>query len=185
MLLQGYIMENISSENQDMSNFFRQVTSFVAPVFLCIIIPYMIVASEHPSLEESIFNPEPVLLAIGLAIFLVGLVGFILSVRMIIQIGNGTIMPWDPTRKLVTGSMYSYVRNPMILSVILVVLGEAFLFASFWIGAMAVFFYLLNTVYFVFSEEPGLEKRFGEEYLEYKRNVPRWIPRLRPWKPGT
>jgi protein-S-isoprenylcysteine O-methyltransferase Ste14 len=73
----------------------------------------------------------------------------------------------------------------MILSVILVVLGEAFLFASIWIGAMAVFFYLLNTVYFVFSEEPGLEKRFGEEYLEYKRNVPRWIPRLRPWKPGT
>ena len=33
------------------------------------------------------------------------------------------------------------------------------------------------------SEEPGLEKRFGAEYVEYKRNVPRWIPRLKPWRP--
>jgi protein-S-isoprenylcysteine O-methyltransferase Ste14 len=39
----------------------------------------------------------------------------------------------------------------------------------------------VNHVYFITSEEPGLYKRFGDEYLEYKKNVPRWIPRLTPW----
>ncbi len=50
---------------------------------------------------------------------------FITCVRMFILIGQGTIMPWDPTRKLITGSLYGRVRNPMILSVIIIVAGEA------------------------------------------------------------
>jgi protein-S-isoprenylcysteine O-methyltransferase Ste14 len=49
--------------------------------------------------------------------------------------------------------------------------------------AWAILVFIINTVYFIFSEEPGLQKRFGEEYVEYKKNVPRWIPRLKPWKP--
>jgi len=102
---------------------------------------------------------------------------------MFILIGNGTIMPWDPTRKLVTGSLYAYMRNPMILSVLIILAGEAVAFASVWIALLALLFFAINTVYFIFSEEPGLERRFGEEYREYKRNVPMWLPRLRPWKP--
>jgi protein-S-isoprenylcysteine O-methyltransferase Ste14 len=58
------------------------------------------------------------------------------------------------------------------------------LFASYGIALLAIFFFVLNTVYFIFSEEPGLERRFGSEYNEYKKNVPRWIPRLKPWRPG-
>jgi protein-S-isoprenylcysteine O-methyltransferase Ste14 len=71
----------------------------------------------------------------------------------------------------------------MILSVIIMVIGEAMLFESFWIALLAILFFVINTIYFIFSEEPGLEKRFGAEYSEYKKNVPRWVPRLRPWKP--
>lgn len=167
-----------------MNNFFRQLSSFAAPVIFCIVIPYMIVASAHPRLERSIFNPSLGLAILGLVILLIGLVGFILTVRMLIRIGNGTIMPWDPTHRLVTGSLYAYVRNPMILSVITIVAGEALLLGSVWMAVLAIVFCAINTVYFVFSEEPGLERRFGEEYLEYKRNVPRWIPRLTPWRPG-
>jgi protein-S-isoprenylcysteine O-methyltransferase Ste14 len=98
--------------------------------------------------------------------------------------GKGTIMPWDPSHRLVVAGIYQYVRNPMILSVIMIVAGEALLFASIWLGLVALIFFAINHVYFILSEEPGLEKRFGEEYMEYKKNVPRWIPRLRPWKPG-
>ena len=50
------------------------------------------------------------------------------------------------------------------------------------VGLWAVGFFLVNHVYFLFSEEPGLEKRFGEGYRAYRANVPRWIPRLRPWQ---
>ena len=97
---------------------------------------------------------------------------------MIILIGNGTIMPWDPTRKLVVAGDYRYVRNPMILSVITIEVGEALLFASIWLGLIALLFFAINHVYY-FSEEPGLEKRFGQEYLVYKNNVPRWFPRIK------
>lgn len=94
-------------------------------------------------------------------------------------------MPWDPTRNLITGSLYGHVRNPMILSLMIILVGEAILFVSYGITLWALLNLVINNVYFIFSEEPGLSKRFGEEYVEYKRNVPRWIPRLKPWQPTS
>jgi protein-S-isoprenylcysteine O-methyltransferase Ste14 len=106
-----------------------------------------------------------------------------LTVRMFIRIGKGTLAPWHPTRKLVTGSLYGYVRNPMILGVWTVLIGESIVFRSWNILIWAGCFFIINTIYFILSEEPGLKKRFGAEYEEYKRNVPRWIPRRTAWKP--
>ncbi len=70
----------------------------------------------------------------------------------------------------------------MISSVLGVLLGEAIFFGSWTILAWFLVAFVVNHLYFIFSEEPGLVKRFGEEYEAYKKNVPRWIPRLRPWK---
>jgi protein-S-isoprenylcysteine O-methyltransferase Ste14 len=106
------------------------------------------------------------------------------TILTFIRIGRGTLAPWSPTRKLVVGGMYAYVRNPMILGVITVLVGESLMLSSVGILTWAILVFLINTVYFVFSEEPGLEKRFGEEYREYKRDVPRWIPRRKPWRPA-
>jgi len=165
-----------------MKNTLRHLSSFIAPVVVCLLLPYLILRSEQgsplPRVAISIS-----LFILGLVFCLVGLVLFITCVRMFILIGQGTIMPWDPTRKLITGSLYGRVRNPMILSVIIIAVGEAALFASVGIALLALFFFFMNTIYFIFSEEPGLEKRFGVEYIEYKKNVPRWIPRLKPWRP--
>jgi protein-S-isoprenylcysteine O-methyltransferase Ste14 len=72
----------------------------------------------------------------------------------------------------------------MISSVLLIVLGESLVLASLWLAGLAGLFFAINTLYFIFSEEPGLEKRFGSEYREYKKNVPRWLPRRTPWRPG-
>jgi protein-S-isoprenylcysteine O-methyltransferase Ste14 len=70
----------------------------------------------------------------------------------------------------------------MITGVIGMVAGEALFFGSTAIGILATIFFAINHVYFIYSEEPGLEIRFGESYREYKRNVPRWIPRTKPYK---
>lgn len=94
------------------------------------------------------------------------------------NIGRGTIMPWDPTRKLVAVGPYQYMRNPMISGVLAMLAGEALFFGSLAIGILAAIFFVVNHAYFIYSEEPGLEKRFGESYREYRRNAPRWIPRL-------
>ncbi len=69
------------------------------------------------------------------------------------------------------------------MAVILMILAEAAALNSPALIGWAGFFFFLNTVYFVFVEEPGLERRFGESYLRYKATVPRWIPKLRPYEP--
>jgi protein-S-isoprenylcysteine O-methyltransferase Ste14 len=118
-----------------------------------------------------------VLLLIGL-----GLLLMVATIRLFVTVGKGTLAPWNPTRRLVVRGVYRHVRNPMISGVFLVLLGEAVLAASLRLFCWFVVFIIANTVYIPLAEEPGLVKRFGEEYEVYRRNVPRWVPRLRPWE---
>jgi protein-S-isoprenylcysteine O-methyltransferase Ste14 len=121
--------------------------------------------------------------AIGAIVIAAGLALFVRTVALFVAIGRGTLAPWDPTRRLVVEGPYRYVRNPMITAVLTILAGEALLLGS---PAIAIEFgvvFAINAVYFPLSEEPGLRRRFGAEYDEYARNVPRWIPRLRPWSP--
>ncbi|MDF9750219.1 isoprenylcysteine carboxylmethyltransferase family protein [Arthrobacter sp. ES3-54] len=97
--------------------------------------------------------------------------------------GIGTPAPFAPPKKLVVGGLYRYVRNPMYVSVAAAIagqgllLGQPKLFVALGIGAVQV-------VAFVrLYEEPALTRKFGPAYEEYRRNVPRWLPRLRPWRP--
>lgn len=120
---------------------------------------------------------------LGIAIFLAGLLLAVSTIRLFSKLGNGTLAPWDPTSKMIITGPYAYVRNPMITGIVLMLIGEALMFASWAIGIWTVVFLIINMIYFVLSEEPGLRKRFGKEYEEYCRNVPRYIPRLTPWKP--
>ena len=98
-----------------------------------------------------------------------------------LHIGKGTLAPWDPTQKLVVRGPYRYVRTPMISGVVAVLLAEAILFGSTALLIFFAFATVLNMIYMPLSEEPGLLKRFGEEYTVYKQHVPRWVPRLKPW----
>jgi protein-S-isoprenylcysteine O-methyltransferase Ste14 len=111
-----------------------------------------------------------------------GLFGW--CVNLFARVGQGTLAPWDPTRRLVAVGPYQYVRNPMISGVALMLIGQSLFWGSWIIGLWAGIFILINQAYFVFSEEPGLERRFGESYRLYQASVPRWVPRIRPWKGG-
>ena len=119
--------------------------------------------------------------AIGALVLAAGLALFAWTVELFVQIGRGTLAPWDATRHLVVKGPYRYVRNPMITAVLTILLGEALTLGNPWIAVEAAVFFAINAVYFPLSEEPGLRQRFGDEYDEYAKNVPRWIPRLRPW----
>lgn len=124
----------------------------------------------------------PVLL--GAALIAAGFGLWLWTVRLFARLGGGTLAPWDPPRTLVVEGPYRHLRNPMITAVLAVLAGEAALFGSLplliWFGL----FFALNYVGFRTYEEPGLERRFGEEYRTYKRNVPRWLPRRTPWAPA-
>jgi protein-S-isoprenylcysteine O-methyltransferase Ste14 len=71
----------------------------------------------------------------------------------------------------------------MIVGVLAVILGQAVLFGSLGILVWGAAFLAVNAVWFPLVEEPGLRDRFGEDYEDYRRNVPRWLPRPTPWTP--
>lgn len=104
------------------------------------------------------------------------------TVRLFTRFGEGTPAPWDPPRRLVVRGPYRHVRNPMIVSVIAMLIAESLIFASWPLAAWMATFFLINALYFPLSEEKGLENRFGEDYRLYRENVPRWLPRLTPWR---
>jgi protein-S-isoprenylcysteine O-methyltransferase Ste14 len=115
----------------------------------------------------------------GAVLIVVGVALFSWCVSLFARVGQGTLAPWDPTRKLVAIGPYRFVRNPMISGVALLLIGQALLWGSWVVGLWAFVFITINHIYFVLSEEPGMEERFGEPYRKYKANVPRWVPRLR------
>ena len=120
----------------------------------------------------------------GAALVAFGFALWAWTVRLLARIGQGTLAAWDATRHLVVAGPYGYVRNPMITAVLVVLLGEAVLFGSPWLLIWFAAFLAIKCVHFLMYEESGLERRFGEEYRLYKRNVPRWIPRRTPWAPS-
>lgn len=94
---------------------------------------------------------------------------------------DGTPAPPAPTAHLVVVGPYRYVRNPMYEAVLAIILGQALLFAS-WATVLYAGVVLLAVLLFVRSyEEATLEREYGDEYREYRRNVRGWLPRLRPW----
>lgn len=115
--------------------------------------------------------------ALGAIVLLAGILLFAWCVSLFARVGRGTLAPWDPTQRLVAVGPYRYVRNPMISGVTAVLAGEVLLTGSRILAMWLVVFVLLNYVYFVLVEEPGLERRFGVPYREYTARVPRWIPR--------
>ena len=106
------------------------------------------------------------------------------TVTLFTRYGEGTPAPWEPPRNLVIRGPYRHVRNPMITGVLFLLFAEAMLLGSWPLLAWMGVFFLGNAVYFPLVEEKGLERRFGQAYLEYKRHVPRWLPRRQPWIPG-
>ena len=127
-----------------------------------------------PAAAEPRFWIGAVLAAAGFAVA-------VWTVRLFATAGEGTPAPWAPPTKLVVRGPYRHVRNPMLSSVNVMLAAESLLFGSWYLAGWMVVFVLLNTTYFIRSEEPVLERRFGESYRRYKANVPRWIPRWRRW----
>ena len=162
----------------------RHVLSILLlPFLVVVIVPYLLLTTfanidtrwGNCSLSLWLFR------AAGAVSLICGLMLFGWCVSLFARVGKGTLAPWDPTRNLVAKGPYRFIRNPMIIGVALMLLGQALLWGSWVVGAWACVFVFINHVYFLLSEEPGLEKRFGEVYRVYKTNVPRWVPRLRPW----
>lgn len=117
-----------------------------------------------------------VVVAAGVAVVIAAFAQFVIE-------GRGTPIPTEPTESLVVGGLYRWVRNPMYVSVALVIGGQALLFED--LGALVLCVVTLATtwLFVVTYEQPTLRRRYGAQYATYCDNVPGWYPRLTPWRP--
>ena len=148
----------------------------VAPGIVAGYVPWRITGWHMgvPLLGTSSFRLVGVLLiAAGLPVLLDSLTRFALH-------GLGTAAPVFPTRHLVVSGLYQYVRNPMYVAVVSLILGQGLFLGSVRVLEYGVAVWVGFSLFVLLYEEPTLRKSYGLEYEEFCANVPRWIPHLRP-----
>lgn len=149
----------------------------IAPGTVAGVVPWLITQwrfGEGASLGVSIVGG--VLIALSLALLIECFARFAIK-------GAGTPAPIAPTQTLVVSGAYARVRNPMYVAVTGLIFGQALLFASAALIAYAIGIWLAFLMFVVYREEPRLRHDFPNDYAAYFENVPRWRPRLSPWRP--
>lgn len=152
--------------SRDGARFARALIAFlVLPGVVAVAVPLTWLRAEHARLAHPL----------GCAPLAAGVVGLLWCVRDFYVRGKGTLAPWAPPRHLVVVGLYRWTRNPMYVSVGLILLGWAVTFASrgllLYTAAVVVAFHLRV----VFGEEPWLARTHGARWQEYARDVPRWL----------
>lgn len=120
-------------------------------------------------------GPESPGRAVGLVPLTAGILLLLWCVREFYVAGRGTLAPWSPPRNLVVTGLYRFSRNPMYLAVMSILLGWAIVFHSWPLAIYALAVGVAFHLRIVFGEEPWLARTFGEQWLRYKAEVPRWL----------
>lgn len=153
----------------------------VAPGTVAGLVPWLISGwSMYPP-----FLGLEYLRAVGVALIAAGLVPLIDSFRRFAVEGLGTPAPIAPTQHLIVTGFYRHVRNPMYVGVVSAALGQSFLFGSAPLLVYAAAVWLGFHLFVTFYEEPTLARQFGASYDEFSNHVPRWLPRLTPWRASS
>lgn len=166
--------------NTNLAKIFNTLFLFLRSLFwtvlmpgtVTIYIPYLIVTRWSPAAITRLGAAQ----LLSLIPILLGAAILLHCIRSFAVIGRGTLSPLDAPRLLVIKGLYRYIRNPMYVGVILILLGEALLFESLVLLEYAAGCFVLFNLMIMLYEEPALRSRFGESYLRYCRAVGRWLP---------
>jgi protein-S-isoprenylcysteine O-methyltransferase Ste14 len=148
------------------------------PFVVVCVVPAVILAFT----KFNIVNIFSLTFFVAVLFLAIGLFFALWTMKLFWHKGNGTPAPWAPPENLVIEGPYKYTRNPMITSVFFMLIAECLYFMSAGIFVWILIFLIINSIYLPLYEEKQLEKRFGEEYIKYKKAVPMWLPKLTPYK---
>jgi protein-S-isoprenylcysteine O-methyltransferase Ste14 len=137
------------------------------------VVPWLLTAWQGRS-------PWPLQVA-GVLLLSAGAIVLLVAFARFVVEGVGTPAPIAPTEHLVVGGLYRYVRNPMYLVVGATLVGQALLFEQLILLAYTALFAGTVAVFVHLYEQPALAARYGDRYEAYRRAVPAWWPRRRPW----
>ena len=124
--------------------------------------------------------PVPVRV-LGVVLIGAGLAVIVAAFARFAREGRGTPAPVAPPPRLVVGGAYRHVRNPMYVATAAVIAGEGLLLGQPVLLAAAAVYVAALSLLVRLHEEPAMRARFGAQYDAYRRAVPGWLPRLRPW----
>lgn len=158
------------------------ISVLIAPATMTIFIPALIIwltGAQPPDLNT---GAGWLCAIVGGALIAFGLWFLVWTVILFDRIGKGALAIGSPVNLVVEGP-YRHVRNPMMTAVFCIQLGTALALASPWLYGWFALFCTLVAIAIPVFEEPHLRKRFGADYDDFRRNVPRWIPRLTAWVP--
>jgi protein-S-isoprenylcysteine O-methyltransferase Ste14 len=151
----------------------------VAPGTVAGLVPWLITRWHLPDVGAG----WRLVQVVGVALILAGAIPPVHAFIQFVKAG-GTPMPIAPTRHLVVSGFNRYIRNPMYFGLLLVIIGQAMLLRSLGLVVYAAAVWATTASFVRWYEEPTLTRQYGEEYLTYRRNVPAWWPRRRPWTPA-
>ena len=152
----------------------------LAPGTIAGLIPYGITSW---TMQPRLFGWQPIQW-IGIALIAIGLAILVESFARFVVKGFGTPAPIAPPKHLVVSGLYRHVRNPMYVGVVAAVLGQALLLGDMRLVWYAAIVWIAFHLFVLLYEEPTLRVTFGDEYERFCANVPRWFPRLTPWRAG-
>jgi protein-S-isoprenylcysteine O-methyltransferase Ste14 len=144
------------------------------PGLMGVLVPYWLTGWDSA-------DPPAGLTVVGVVALLAGLAVLAHTVSRFVVEGLGTPAPVAPTQNLVVGGLYRFVRNPMYVAVILIILGQAAILGRAELVAYAAVFWAIVATFVRLYEEPTLAERYGVQYAAYRRAVRAWWPRLTPW----
>ncbi len=147
----------------------------LAPGVVAGLVPWLLTHWETGPMPAALRVLGAVLIAGGLPVLAHAFLRFVTE-------GRGTPAPVSPTSRLVVGGLYRRMRNPMYVAVGAVIAGQALLLGRSVLGIYLAAFCAAVATFVHGYEEPALRARFGEEYEAYRRAVPAWRPRRRPWR---
>ena len=117
----------------------------------------------------------------GIILMIIGAILVLACVAVFIIRGKGTPAVFDPPGEFVAVGPYAYVRNPMYIGGFILIVGFGLFLSSISILLLSVILLFLFHLFVIFVEEPTLERTFGKSYLEYKKRINRWVPKLKRW----
>jgi len=150
---------------------------FIAPGTVAGLIPYWLTRWESHNWYAATIPAR----LVGAALIAAGLAALINSFYRFVMEGRGTPAPVMPPTALVVRGLYRYVRNPMYVALLTIVIGEALLLGRFVLLGYAAALWVLFHLFVVLYEEPKLRRTFGPFYDAYRAEVPRWWPRVKPF----
>ena len=142
------------------------VAFLVLPGTVAFLIPVLLLPSGIRG--QSVYIP-------GLIPVVLGTVLLLWCVREFYVAGRGTLAPWAPPQKLIVTGLYRYSRNPIYIAVGLILCGWALAFRSRTLTVYALVVMVAFHLRVVFDEEPWLAQTHGEQWVQYKARVPRWL----------